>query len=421
MRLLFPMLLLLLCAGCASYAPVAVDPGDSAAGIYSETRDGVTVSTTILSDEDAASLYGVQLDDFGLQAIWLRVENQGDRALWLLVSALDEAYFAPDEAAVLFHAGFNDEDEARITQRFRELATPLKTPAGAVSEGYVLAPHHEGGRYVSILLASGEGIRDFGFAVTAPDGDFDFERLDPASIYAGVELPDLDLDQARDTLRRLPCCTHKRDGSGTGDPVNLVLVGNIETVLASLSRGGWSFTHRIGPESIKRLIGATLSGTAYSVAPVSNLYLFDRPQDIALQHARNTIVQRNHLRLWLAPFRVDGRAVWVGQVSRDIDVKLTTKSPSLTTHVIDPNIDESREHLLQSLMVEGAIDQFAFVRGQAENTEDTPYFNLTDDPYFTDGLRLVARLTGARSMPLEHIVFLEWNNSEDPVQEYQGD
>ncbi len=418
-RALAGLALTLLLASCATFVPEPVDPSDSAAGIYRDTIDGVTVATTLLADEDARRLYGVPLADVGLQAIWVQVDNRSDRALWLLVSALDERYFAPDEAAVLFHAGFSSEDEERITHRFRELAVPLKTTAGGISEGYVLAPRHEGGRYVSVQLAGGDGVRDFGFAVTLPDGDFDFERLHPDLIYAGATHPDLDLDQARAVLRDLPCCTHRKDGSGAGDPLNLVLVGDIDTVLASLSRSSWSFTHRIGPESIKRLIGATLSGAAYSVAPVSNLYLFGRPQDIALQHARNTIVQRNHLRLWLAPFRIEGRAVWVGQVSRDIDIKLTSKSTSLTTHVIDPNIDEAREHLLQTLMVKGAIDRFGFIRGQAPTTEEAPYTNLTDDPYFTDGLRLLARLTGATTTPLHHIEFLEWNNSADPVREFQ--
>jgi hypothetical protein len=46
-----------------------------------------------------------------------------------------------------------------------------------------------------------------------------------------------------------------------------------------------------------------------SERPVSPLNLFGRKQDIALQKARKDIHQRNHLRLWLAPFRVEGEEV----------------------------------------------------------------------------------------------------------------
>jgi len=153
---------------------------------------------------------------------------------------------------------------------------------------------------------------------------------------------------------------------------------------------------------------------------VSPLYFQGRPQDMALQRARNTIVQRNHLRLWLAPFRFEGRSVWVGQISRDIAIKATTKSPTLTTHVIDPNVDEAREHLLQSLLVSGAIKRFAFARGMPPVPASDPQVNLTDDPYFTDGLRFVVMLSDNRITPPEEAEFLEWRSSADPIEQSQG-
>ena len=75
---------------------------------------------------------------------------------------------------------------------------------------------------------------------------------------------------------------------------------------------------------------------------MSDLYLFGRPQDLALQKARDNIHQRNHLRLWLSPMRYHGKQVWVGQISRDIGSRLTIHSPTFTTHKIDPDVDEAR-------------------------------------------------------------------------------
>jgi hypothetical protein len=268
-------------------------------------------------------------------------------------------------------------------------------------------------------LASNQRILDFGFAVTLPDGDFDFEGLDPGRIYGNRELPDLDLDQLRAQLRDLPCCVTDKGGENNGDPLNLVMIGDAGDLLAAMSRAGWSFTHRIDLNTVQRMIGAAMSGAAYPVAPVSPLYFEGRPQDMALQRARNTIVQRNHLRLWLAPFRLEGRSVWVGQISRDIGVKATTKSPTLTTHIIDPNVDEAREHLLQSLLVAGAIERFAFVQGMAPVPASEPKTNLTGDPYFTDGLRFVAVLSGTRVTPPESAEFLEWRSSADPIRDAQ--
>jgi len=415
-RNLAVLLLTALLVACASFEPPPVDLKSGSGEVHRRTEHGITVSTSILSDDEALRLYGVDLADVGLQAIWLRIENLTGHAQWLLVSALDANYFPPDEAAVLFHPGLREEDERAVTGHFRKLAIPLKTSSGAVSEGYVIAPRHEGGRYVMVKLASSEGIANFGFAVTLPDGDFDFERLDPQRIYGDRQRPDLNLQQLRKALGGLPCCVTDQSGERNGDPLNLVLIGNIEEVLAAMSRAGWSFTHRIDAKSVKRMLGAAISGSAYPVAPVSPLYFHGRSQDLALQRARNTIVQRNHLRLWLAPFRFESRSVWVGQVSRDIAVKATTKSPTLTTHVIDPNVDEAREHLLQSLMVAGAIERFAFVQGMEPVPPSAPSKNLTDDPYYTDGLRLVAMLSGDRMTAPEDMQFLEWRSSADPLR-----
>jgi hypothetical protein len=375
----------------------------------------MTVSVRILGDEQAERLYGVDLASVGLQAIWLQIDNRSDHSHWLLASALDPNYFAPNEAAALFEIGLSEKDEVRASDRFRDLAMPLKSPAGQLTRGYVLAPRHEGGRYLAILLAGNQHVVDFGFAVPLPDGEFDFEQLDPSQIYPDQLRPDLKLDEMRARLQDLPCCVSDEEGQREGDPINLVLIGNLDEMLAALSRGGWSFTHRINLDTIERLIGAAISGAAYPVAPVSPLYLFGRPQDLALQRARNTILQRNHLRLWLAPVRFGGQSVWVGQVSRDISIKPTMLSATFTTHVIDPNVDEAREHVLQSLLVAGVVERFAFVTGAAAASQQAPRANLTEDPYFSDGLRLVMQLSGTRTIPPEEVVFLEWQNSADPT------
>ncbi len=186
-----------------------------------------------------------------------------------------------------------------------------------------------------------------------PTEGFDYERSALRALYAQVQqYPDLALDELRARLREgLPCCTSNADGTGEGDPLNVVLVGSGEDALAALVASGWNFTEAITVDSVRRMVGAAIAEKAFITAPVSSLYAFGRKQDIALQRGRSTISQRNHMRLWLAPFRCEGQPVWVGQVSRDIGVKMSRKSPTLTTHIIDPVVDESREYLLHSLLL----------------------------------------------------------------------
>jgi len=404
-------------AACATttFTTPSSDRTPPQAEVHTETEKNVTVSTAILSDAEAEAIYGVDLFGVGLQAIWLRIENATDHSHWLMVSALDPNYFSPDEAAVLLGATFSADDKQRLTMHMRSLAVPLHTEAGTVSEGYVLAPHREGGRYLEIVLSGDRHELHFGFAVPLPDGDFDFEKLHPANIYGDLERPDLTLDALRAALWELACCTTDADQQRNGDPLNMVLIGNADDVLASLARGGWSFTHRLGLKTVKRLISAALTGSAYPTAPISPLYFMGRPQDLGLQRSRNTILQRNHLRLWLAPYKFEGKSVWIGQISRDISIKGSMSSLGFVTHVIDPNVDEAREHLLQSLLVAGTVESFGFVGGMQPATLAEPRFNLAGDPYYTDGLRLVAELTGTTTVPVAKVEFLDWQRSPDPI------
>jgi hypothetical protein len=200
----------------------------------------------------------------------------------------------------------------------------------------------------------------------------------------------------------------------------VVIVGSGEDAVASLVESGWTFTEAITVDSIRRMVGAAIAHQSFYTAPVSSLYAFGRKQDIALPRGRATISQRNHMRLSLAPFRCEGSPVWIWQVSRDIGVKMTSKSPSLTTHIIDPVVDESREYLFHSLLQSEAVGRFAFVKGVGAATIDDPRRNLTGDPYFTDGMRLVVWLS-REPVPSHDTEDLGWNDSADPVREGKGE
>jgi len=124
------------------------------------------------------------------------------------------------------------------------------------------------------------------------------------------------------------------------DPLNLVLVGTRREVAFPLVQRGWNLTEPFDVQSAWRSVKAFVLGSTYRTSPVSPLYLFGRRQDAALQKPRNDIDRRNHIRFWLTPFTLAGKPVWVGQVSRDIGVRFTNRSWYLTTHKIDPDVDE---------------------------------------------------------------------------------
>jgi hypothetical protein len=134
---------------------------------------------------------------------------------------------------------------------------------------------------------------------------------------------------------------------------------------------------------------AFLFGTSFRHAPASPLYFYGRRQDVTIQKPRTTIIARNHVRLWRAPMRFDGKPVWVGQVSRDIGVRFTLDTWNLATHRIDPHVDKTREYLVQDLFRSRLVTKVGYVKGGEPATLASPRKNLTGDPYITDGLRAV--------------------------------
>ena len=150
-------------------------------------------------------------------------------------------------------------------------------------------------------------------------------------------------------------------------------------------------TEAITPGSAWHTISSSLFGSPYGYGPVSALYFFGRHQDLAVQKARSDVNLRDHMRLWRAPVNLNGTPVWVGQTSRDIGVRLTTKT--ITTHKIDPDVDGARWYLMQDMFYSQSLRRFAFASGVGAATRESPRVNFTGDPYWTDGLRLVMWLS----------------------------
>jgi hypothetical protein len=196
------------------------------------------------------------------------------------------------------------------------------------------------------------------------------------------------------------------DDKTPGDPLNLVVIGSPGgKMFLPFARRGWDVTETMSWGSIWRTIKSSLFGGHYRTSPVSGLYVFERKQDIALQKSRKSVNERNHLRLWLTPLRYEGREVWVGQISRDIGVRLTWKT--LTTHKIDPRVDDAREYLVQDLMLSNGLEGLGYVGGVGVSDPAAPRRNYTGDEYYTDGLRAVL-IMSEDFVPLEKLELLKW-------------
>ena len=237
-------------------------------------------------------------------------------------------------------------------------------PPGATVSGFVLTNMDEAVKVVQLDLVANGRARTFSMFTVVPGfrGDYHASGVFKRELYAPGEVVNhTDDDAFRAALEALPCCATNKDGSKKGDPLNLVVVGGLEDAFPALVRRGWRPTEQTWSGSILRMASSFLSGERYAYAPVSNLYLFGRSQDLALQKARDSIHQRNHLRLWLSPMLYHGKQVWVGQISRDIGSRLTIHTPTLTTHKIDPDVDEARAALMEDMAYSQSLAKLGLV------------------------------------------------------------
>ena len=422
-RLLIGTLGALLLAACASPGGPANPPTPTtvamtAAPTYLEraraqtsTHDQVSMRASVLRAAESQAHFGLPLADQGVQPVWVQIENRSQRPYWLMRSFMDPSYYAPREVARLFKSRASAQDMRTAETRLIDEAIKLHVAPGHTVSGFVYTTLDRGLKVMNVeLLGLGRVLR-FDFAEEQSDGGFDYQARSAERARAQGATRAITARALWDELRKYPCCTTDAESQGQGDPLNIAFVGSERDVLVALVRAGWDFTETINATSVGHMVSAFAFGGADRTSPVSPLYVDGRPQDFAMQHARTDIAQRSHLRLWLTPLQVEGQAVWIGQISRDIGVKVTTLSKTLTTHVIDPQVDHARFRLLETLLRSGNVARWGYVGGVGTASRDQPRANLTKDPYFTDGQRLVLFISRT-PRDMGKAEFIPWSESE---------
>ena len=379
-------------------------------------RDGLHVAVAVLSDRESVKFFGTHLARRGVQPVWIEVDNQSADVQRLDLFSLDPNYYTPLEAAVVSHFSVGKRlvsfgllgwlflillpllpsklisarnANRRMTRLFKDHSFRLgPIQSGTSRSGVVFTSLDEGLKNIVLRFVSGGKVSVFDFSLEVPgllirptrdDDEARGERVDTIG-----ELIDWSSQQAR--------CTSNCRGSVEGDPLNLLIVGSREVVRQCFG-GKWDDAEAISFATCLKTAKAFLLDSAYRYSPVSSLFVDGKIQDLALQRARASINERIHLRLWLANLNLDGTPVWIGQVSRDIGIRFTTKTWNLTTHRIDPDVDEARDYVVDSLADGGRLAKMSYLPGCQAADDENPRRNLTGDTYVTDGKRALLILS----------------------------
>ena len=361
--------------------------------LHVEQVGEVRVSTAVPSAAESQEIFGVNLYRQNVQPVWVQIENLSATGMYFLPVGLDPAYYTPIETASRYFSW--DRILSRLAgEDFRLRNIQILVDAGSTRSGYVFTRVDEGTKSfnVDVFPTSGTPYQ-MSFFVPVPGLKVDHYDVEFEKLYAESEVRDVDLEGLVAGLEALPCCAADKEGKLVGDPLNIAFVGEADDLYYSLLRAGWDETETVYGKSVLKTGASSLFGKEYRYAPVSALYAFERAQDVALQRARSTINERNHLRIWLTPMRFENKPVWIGQISRDIGVRFTRKT--ITTHKIDPDVDETREFLIEDLAYAQGLAAIGHVVGVGAAPFEQPRKNLTGDPYFTDGLRALMWLSAS--------------------------
>ena len=391
-------------AGCASsfdFKPVESVPFRERA--VTQAEDGVRVTAAVPDKKETRELFGLSLYKKRIQPVWIEIENGTDQPLGFLPFSVDADYHTPLEIASLTRG---DKKRQEAEQQLFRNSVNLWVAPGDTRSGFIFTNADEGTKAFNVDLFNSERGWAFTFFIPVPGLAVDHYDVDFRAMYTKDEITDFtDPEPFIAALEELPCCVVDSKGENTGDPLNIIIIGEPDDLYYSVIRAGWDETEAVTAASGWKTAASFFSGGAYRYSPVSSLYLFGRKQDVALQRIRENIHERNHFRLWLAPMTFRGQIVWIGQISRDIGVRFTRKT--ITTHKIDPDVDETREFLIENLAYNQVLEKFAYVGGVGETPMDQPRGNLTGDPWFTDGLRVVLWVSSELT-DLDDIEYVDW-------------
>jgi hypothetical protein len=175
------------------------------------------------------------------------------------------------------------------------------------------------------------------------------------------------------------------------DPLNVALAGEHDELIKALVSAGWRPADPVTLRTTLEIAASVFSGRNYSTAPVSNLFLWGRKQDLAFEKpVDGGASRRHHVRFWHSDDPVlDGRSLWIGAATFDEGVGVSHYTGEVTHHIA-PDVDAERDQLIGDLSEARQLTRISQVTGVGATLFGR---NGGGDRYFTDGELTVASLS----------------------------
>jgi hypothetical protein len=187
----------------------------------------------------------------------------------------------------------------------------------------------------------------------------DIHEPDPGAAYRPTRQVQTISGVDAKIFAKLPRCVADKNNN-PGDMVNFLILGSEDAMQKVFTTAGWVKVDADVRGTVLHGVLESISKESYLTMPMSPLYLFGRTQDYGWAHAEpiKVVASRNHLRIWKAPFQVDGQTLWVGAATHDIGFERDERNDGLT-HKIDPDVDLERDYVEKTLIATGLVAEVA--------------------------------------------------------------
>lgn len=111
---------------------------------------------------------------------------------------------------------------------------------------------------------------------------------------------------------------------GPGDPINLLFIGSKEQITHGFQQASWLIPDPITPQTSARIAADSLAHRSYPTAPMSNLYVFGRVQDLAFEKPTTDIHYRGHIRNWKTTTLIGRQPAWIGAATYESSIELSS-------------------------------------------------------------------------------------------------
>lgn len=180
------------------------------------------------------------------------------------------------------------------------------------------------------------------------------------------------------------------------DPVNLALRGNKADLVDAMHTAGWHEADPITLQTSWKIAKATLRRQSYPNAPVSDLFVFNKKQDLAFQkEVDGNPAKRHHVRFWHLDkelYLPGGYDVdWIAAATYDDAVGFSLFTLQIT-HSIDGDVDKERDFVVDTLRLAKTAEKVQKITRFFPNYR---HRNGGGDSFFTDGSMVIVDLKKA--------------------------